>query len=221
MWHSSVNHKGGARSPYVWTKVIKLLELVHIQPDSQLSFISPRYSEHHGRRPQQTFLLNHEWELNSRVLHKIFLAWRFQEVDLFATATNTKCIRYCCRRGLEPQSQGDTFLISWTNGFLYVYPLTPLLLEVLNKIRPKSYWLHQCGDEKFGLSSNQTHLSPSMAASVHSLPTDSWCRSNSSPHPNKRTGTHTHTHTIYGIHQREGCAMGPSKIFTLGVLRMN
>lgn len=71
----------------------------------------------------------HEWQLNPMYLNLIFRDWGMLKV--FATHRNLKCEVYWVRGGMDPTSLGD---LSWTNRFLSMFPLIPLIPKVLLKI---------------------------------------------------------------------------------------
>lgn len=101
----------------------------------------------------RNFALDHEWELGTQVLHNIFKQWGFPDIDLFATAHNTKWPQFCSRVGLGHHSLGNAFPIKWSAWLLYAF--TPFLSwhECSSKSeqnRPKWSWLPPHGPEKRG-----------------------------------------------------------------------
>lgn len=78
------------------------------------------------------FVINHKWELQD--VHDILNQWRIPTRDLFASHINSKCNVYCSRGGLGHHSQGDTFILSWSDKINYTFPPLPLLPQVLHKI---------------------------------------------------------------------------------------
>ncbi|KAF7239261.1 (E2-independent) E3 ubiquitin-conjugating enzyme FATS [Varanus komodoensis] len=52
----------------------------------------------------------HKWELDDRVCRDLFTQWGTPTLDLFATASNSKCMTYSSRAGIGPNSLGDVFM---------------------------------------------------------------------------------------------------------------
>uniref|UniRef100_A0ABM5FT66 Uncharacterized protein isoform X1 n=1 Tax=Pogona vitticeps TaxID=103695 RepID=A0ABM5FT66_9SAUR len=77
---------------------------------------------------------SHEWALDQAVFSSICQRWGIPCLDLFASAVNAKCDRYCSRAGMGSHSEGDAFMVSWTTGLVYVFPPIPLIQKTVIKI---------------------------------------------------------------------------------------
>ena len=69
---------------------------------------------------------SHKWAFNQAVFSSICQRWDIPCLNLFASSVNAKCDRYCSRAGVGHRSEGDTFMVSWTIGLVYAFPLIPL-----------------------------------------------------------------------------------------------
>nr|XP_025045344.1 uncharacterized protein LOC112547415 [Pelodiscus sinensis] len=129
-----INKQGGARSRSLCAESIRLWNWCiannTVQTASYLPGIDNLVADSLSRR----FPHDHEWEIRTDVLNRIFARWGFPTIDLFATELNLKCPNYCSRAGIGQHSLGDAFLLHWGMAVLYAFPPTVLIPRVLEKI---------------------------------------------------------------------------------------
>lgn len=90
--------------------------------DSQVDFFS------------RVAVSEHEWSLSLRYLSPAFSKFDHPEIDLLATANNTKCARYYSRFSQELGTSGDTFLHHWDRALHHMFPPFPLILCTIQMI---------------------------------------------------------------------------------------
>ncbi|XP_014233125.1 uncharacterized protein LOC106656583 [Trichogramma pretiosum] len=78
--------------------------------------------------------LDAEWEISDRAFSKISQTFGKPEIDLFATASNKKCLKYVSRFPDKKATQIDAFSFSWKNLFFYAFPPFVLITRTLAKI---------------------------------------------------------------------------------------
>ncbi|XP_067398957.1 uncharacterized protein [Emydura macquarii macquarii] len=130
-----MNRQGGARSSALCQEAIHLWDFA-VRHGFHLSASHlPGVRNSKADRLSRFFSPRHEWSLHQDIVACLFQRWGTPRLDLFATAENRKCPRFCSLRGREPGSLSDAFLIPWTGDLMYAFPPVPLLPQVLLKIK--------------------------------------------------------------------------------------
>ncbi|KAJ1080239.1 hypothetical protein NDU88_000458 [Pleurodeles waltl] len=129
-----LNKQGGTRSLQlsqlaqdIWTWAIKhniSLKAEHVP--GQTNVLADTLS--------RTVIPYHEWELDQKLLNRLFLLWGKPNLDLFATLENKKCQYYA---SWLPQkgSWGNAFLMRWSGVYAYAFPPIPLIPRDINKMK--------------------------------------------------------------------------------------
>lgn len=76
-----------------------------------------------------------EWELSDYAFKLITHKFGHPEVDLFASRTNAKCVRYVSWQRDPDAMTIDAFTMEWSGRFFYAFPPFSLILKCLQKIR--------------------------------------------------------------------------------------
>ncbi|XP_046478644.1 uncharacterized protein [Neodiprion pinetum] len=75
-----------------------------------------------------------EWELADYAFSMIERSFGVPEIDLFASRSNTKCIKFCAWQR-DPEAQAiDAFTLNWSQWRFYAFPPFALILRVLRKL---------------------------------------------------------------------------------------
>lgn len=85
-------------------------------------------------RESRNLNVDTEWQLSSSAFHKIVSSFGQPNIDLFATRTNTKCVKYVSCKPDPYAFNIDAFTINWEPCFFYSFPPFSLILKTLNKI---------------------------------------------------------------------------------------
>ena len=132
LWH--INKQGGTHSSFLVNKTLQILTWCISRGISLSALHIPGVDNTLADSLSRSMVRPHEWEVNASILEDLFDAWGTPTVDLFATAANAKCDRFCSRGGLGTGSMGDAFQIKWTGCLFYAFPPVPLVARVLHKI---------------------------------------------------------------------------------------
>ena len=80
-------------------------------------------------------ILPGEWTLCPQVLNQLWHLWGAPHVDLFATTANARLPTYVSPLPELGAWRTDALSFSWTGLWAYAYPPTPLIPQVLEKVR--------------------------------------------------------------------------------------
>lgn len=75
-----------------------------------------------------------EWGLSDWAFQKIVQTLGAPDIDLFASRTNAKCIRYISWKPDPDAMTVDAFTVNWNHAFFYAFPPFVLILKCLRKI---------------------------------------------------------------------------------------
>ena len=76
-----------------------------------------------------------EYEISSFAFNKITEFFQIPDIDLFASRTNHKCIRYVSWKKDPGSETIDAFTLNWKDFYFYAFPPFSIILKVLRKIR--------------------------------------------------------------------------------------
>ena len=115
-----------ARQLFDWLDLHKV-KLTPRHIPGHLNVIADRLSRSHQ-------VIQTEWSLSSPVAQAIWKVWGQPHVDLFATRENHKLPVFVSPLPDEMAWKQDALSISWENLWMYVYPPTSLLMDILTRI---------------------------------------------------------------------------------------
>ena len=130
-----IKHQGGTHSRELFNLTRQLFQwadehavlLVARHIPGHLNVIADRLSRRHQ-------VIHTEWSLAPEVARKLWQLWGQPHVDLFATRENTKLPTFVSPLQDSQAWRTDALSFSWDNLWMYAYPPTPLLAEVLLRI---------------------------------------------------------------------------------------
>ena len=131
---SYINKAGGTKSPHLcqiawdigqWCLEHQvLIQALHIPGKNNL--LADKLS--------RQLLSPTEWELNDRVVQKLFSIWTTPTMDLFANVENRKLPEFCSLFPHPLACHQDALEMSWDKMFAYAFPPLAILNQVLRKV---------------------------------------------------------------------------------------
>ena len=130
-----INNQGGTHSRSLFQLTRELLEWT----DRHAITLSARHIP--GRLnvladllSRQDQILHTEWSLHPAVARQLWRVWGQPHLDLFATSMNNKLPVYVSPLPDPNAWEEDALSLNWTNLWVYAFPPSPLLREVLDKV---------------------------------------------------------------------------------------
>lgn len=127
-----INCQDSARFQSLCT-VTKVVELVHLLSDRNISSLSMRPPECKCKLPEQTLLPISRMEVQRLCIPEHLPDLRYIMVDLFANSYNMKCCLFCTKAGYGHNSLRDAMITPCLRTFLYAY--SPILLILKNCLK--------------------------------------------------------------------------------------
>jgi hypothetical protein len=130
-----LKRQGGTRSNQLMAvtyRIFRMMEDHHVTLVCR--HIPGRLNVHADRLSRQGQILPTEWSLHPRVVRGLWAVWDTPHVDLFATRCN---YQLPCYVSPIPDGQAmavDALSISWAGMFVYAFPPTAILSQVLTKV---------------------------------------------------------------------------------------
>jgi ribonuclease HI len=131
---SYINKAGGTRSPVLCQVAWEIfnfcilnkiqLQAVHIPGSNNL--LADKLSRH--------LLSPTEWELNDRIVLRLFHMWTSPSIDFFASYQNKKLPKFCSLFHHPEAIHQDALSMSWNNLYVYAFPPLAILNLVLRKV---------------------------------------------------------------------------------------
>jgi hypothetical protein len=133
---SYLNNQGGTRS---WSLMDVTNEVFQVTQSLQVSLrarhIPGRLNVLADRLSRRGQALPTEWSMHPAVLESLWHQWGKPTIDLFATRHNNKLSLFVSPVPDDLALDVDALMISWNHLYVYAYPPTGLIQQVLRKLK--------------------------------------------------------------------------------------
>ena len=131
-----IRNQGGTHS----LDLFNLISEIFLLADQNQMVLSARHIPGHlnviaDRLSRSHQVLPGEWTLCPHVLQRLWNLWGAPHVDLFATTENARLPTFVSPLPEPGAWKTDALSFSWTGLWAYAYPPTPLIPQVLEKVR--------------------------------------------------------------------------------------
>ena len=131
-----IRNQGGTQSRDL---LALIQDIFHLAEQNQMT-LSARHIPGHlnviaDRLSRANQILPGEWTLCQQVLQSVWNLWGAPHVDLFATTDNARLPTFVSPLPEPGAWKTDALSFSWTGLWAYAYPPTPLIPQVLEKVR--------------------------------------------------------------------------------------
>ncbi|CAK1601399.1 unnamed protein product [Parnassius mnemosyne] len=129
-----INRMGGIRFPHL----NDLTKTIWQWCEKRNIFLLASYINTHDNREadeeSRKVNVDTEWELSERAFKTIVQSLGEPEIDIFASRTNAKCLKYISWKPDPDAMTIDAFTVNWNSSFFYAFPPFALILRCLRKI---------------------------------------------------------------------------------------
>ena len=131
-----INHQGGTRSWSLMEETQLLFNLTQsLNIKIRARHIPGRLNVLADRLSRKNQILPTEWSLHPAVLESLWAKWEKPMIDLFATKDNNKLSLYVSPVPDASAIGVDALTTQWKNLYLYAYPPTGLIGQVISKLK--------------------------------------------------------------------------------------